>query len=168
MVSCKFCEGRCQKAGRQKNGQQKLYCKACKKYQQARYKYMAYKPEIVALIPKLKCESVGVRGVARILKIAENTVLKRIKLFADSIPKPPAPRARQEFEVDELRTYVGHKGDEYWVTYALNRSTGEVVDYIVGKRNKRTLRTVINTLRLSGAKRIYTDNLGIYCRFLPC
>jgi len=51
MVSCKFCEGKCQKAGRPKNGQQKLYCKACKKYQQARYKYMAYKPEIVALIP---------------------------------------------------------------------------------------------------------------------
>lgn len=114
---------------------------------------MAYKPEIVALIPNLKCESVGVRRVARILKIAENAVLKRIKQFADSIPKPPIPWARQEFEVDELRTYIGHKGDEYWATYALNLSTGEVVDYIVGKRNKRTLRSVINTLRLSGAKR---------------
>jgi len=66
----------------------------------------------------LKCEGVGIRGIERILKIAQNTILKRINLFADSIPKPPAPRVRQEFEVDELRIYVGYKGDEYWVTYA--------------------------------------------------
>lgn len=115
----------------------------------------------------MKCEGVGIRGIERILKIAENTILKRINLFADSIPKSPAPRVRQEFEVYELRTYVDHKGDEYWVIYALNRSTGDVVDYIVGKRNKQTLRTVINTLRLSGAKRIYTDNLEIYKSIMP-
>ncbi|MBN8879663.1 MAG: IS1 family transposase [Sphingobacteriales bacterium] len=166
-MNCKFCEAKCQKAGRQKNGQQKLYCKACKKYQQGHYRYKAYKPEIIALIPKQKCESVGIRGAARILKIANNTVLKHIKRIANSIPKPPIPLNQQEFEVDELRTFVGHKGNEYWVAYALNRSTGEVVDYIVGKRSKRTLSMIINTLLLSEVKRIYTDNLTTYKSLIP-
>lgn len=166
-MKCKFCEGTCQKAGRQKNGHQKFFCKACKKYQQQKYKYRAYEPEVTSMISKLKRESVGIRGVARILNIAVNTVLKYIKHIAVNIAKPPIPLAQQEFEVDELRTYVGRKGNEYWVVYALNRTTGEVVDYAVGKRSKRTLGMVVNTLLLSGVKRIYTDNLTTYKGLIP-
>jgi len=33
-MECQFCKGECQKAGRQKNGTQKHYCKRDKKYQQ--------------------------------------------------------------------------------------------------------------------------------------
>ncbi len=149
-MDCKFCKGKCQKAGYQKNGQQKLYCKGCKRYQQAAYMYRAYNIGVMPMIATLKCEGVGIRGVARVLKIAVNTVLKYIKKIAARIVKPPIPLSQQEFEVDELRTYVGHKRNEYWVCYALCRQTGKVIDYIVGKRSKRVLKMVVNTLLLSG------------------
>jgi IS1 family transposase len=63
-------------------------------------------------------------------------------------------------EVYELRTFIGNKQNQYWVAYALNRATGEVMDFVVGKRSKRTLRTIIRTLLLSGVCRINPDRLN--------
>ena len=166
-MNCKFCQCKCQKAGRQKNGSQKLYCKPCGKYQQAEYKNNAYKEEVRQMIPQLVRESVSIRGMARVLKISVNTVLIRIHRTANHIHKPPIAMYQAVVEVDELRTYVGNKENQYWIAYALNRATGKVVDFIIGKRTKRTLGMLINTLLLSGVRRICTDHLNIYRSLIP-
>jgi insertion element IS1 protein InsB len=62
--------------------------------------------------------------------------------------------------MDELRTYVKHKGNEHWVVYAICPQTKAVIDFIVGKRSKRTLKMVVNTLLLSGVETIKTDKLN--------
>ncbi|HSC39212.1 MAG TPA: IS1 family transposase, partial [Chitinophagaceae bacterium] len=159
--------GKCQKAGRQKNGAQKLYCKPCGKYQQAEYRNNAYKEEVRQMIPQLVRESVSVRGMARVLKIAVNTVLIRIHKTAKHIHKPPIAMHQAVIEVDELKTYIGRKANQYWVAYALNPATGKVVDFVIGKRTKRTLRMLINTLLLSGVRKICTDRLNIYQSLIP-
>ena len=136
-MECQYCAQTCRKAGKQKNGAQKLFCINCKKYQQTEYKYQACKPSVVSMIPKLLCESVGIRGIARILNIATTTVITKIISIAAAIPKPAIPCNRRVFEMDELRTYVGRKGNEYWVAYALCADTKQVIDFTVGKRSKR-------------------------------
>ncbi len=78
-MNCKFCNQSCYKWGKQKNGTQKLYCRNCKKYQQQEYKYAACNSKIDKQIANLVCESVSIRGIARILKIALATVIKKIK-----------------------------------------------------------------------------------------
>ena len=166
-MKCKFCDSDCRKAGRQKNGAQKLCCKACGKYQQLSYRNNACKKEVQVMIPQLVCESVSIRGIARVLKIAARTVVNGIRRIARGIKKPPIIMNQAAFEVDELYTYVGNKQNQYWVAYAINRTSGDVIDFIIGKRTKRTLRVLINTLLLSGVKRIYTDNLNIYRTLIP-
>ena len=74
---------------------------------------------------------------------------------------------RRSFELDELRTYVCKIENQYWIAYALCSDTKEVVDFIVGKRSKRTLRMIVNTLLLSGVKIIKTDKLNIYQFLIP-
>jgi len=59
------------------------------------------------MIPKLVCESVSIRGIARILKIALTTVIRKIKWIAEKIVKPPIPFSCRQIELDELRTYMG-------------------------------------------------------------
>ncbi len=166
-MTCKFCNHACQKAGKQKNGAQKLYCKLCRKYQQKTYRNRACCKDIKPMIFKLVCESVSVRGIARILNISVNTVQTDIKWAAKSIIKPPIRLHQETVEVDELRTFIGNKQNQYWIAYALNRKSGEVMDFIVGKRNKRTLRVLVNTLLLSGARKICTDQLNIYRSLIP-
>ena len=87
------------------------------------------------MISKLVCEGVSVRGISRILRVAINTVQKEIRWTGKSIVKPPIRLHQENIEVDELRTFIGNKRSPYWIAYALNRSTGEVTDFIVGRRN---------------------------------
>ena len=166
-MKCKHCNGNCQKAGKQKNGVQKLYCRACKKYQQLQYKYVAYNATTNTMIASLVCESVGIRGIARVLKIAINTVPSRIRKIASSIQKPLIPLRQAALQVDELRTYIKYKGNEYWIAYAYNKTTRKVIDFVVGKRSKRTLRILTNTLIIAETQKIYTDNLNIYQSLIP-
>ena len=71
------------------------------------------------------------------------------------------------YEVDELKTYIGNKDNECWVCLAVERQTGCVVDISVGRRTKKTLAKVLDTLKLSEAKKVYTDGLDIYRSLLP-
>jgi IS1 family transposase len=66
-----------------------------------------------------------------------------------------------------LRTYIGRKENQYWVAYVLCSETKQVIDFIVGKRSKRTLRMVVNTAVFSGVKTIKTDRLNIYLSLVP-
>ncbi|HCL06873.1 MAG TPA: IS1 family transposase [Chitinophagaceae bacterium] len=166
-MECKFCKKKCQKAGRQKNGIQKYYCKYCEKYQQGAYTYNACNAVTMELLPKLVCESVSIRGMARVMKIALSTVVKKLKYIADKIIKPPIPANCKEVELDELRTYIGRKENQYWVAYAICSQTKKPIDFVVGKRSKQTLATIVNTLLLSKVEKIRTDKLNIYRGLIP-
>ena len=52
------------------------------------------------------------------------------------VVKPPIRMRQAIVEVDELRTYIGNKQNQCWVAYAMNRATGEVLDFAIGKRSK--------------------------------
>jgi insertion element IS1 protein InsB len=165
-MNCRFCKGKCQKAGRQKNGAQKLYCRPCGKYSQVTYRYTAWHQDTSVLIRSLVCEGVGIRSIRRILQIGINTVVRRIVKMAGSMVAPQREQSAT-WEVDELWTYIGRKENEYWIAYALNRRTRQVVDFIIGKRTKATLKELIDRLLLSKPKVIRTDRLTIYQRIIP-
>ena len=91
-----------------------------------------------------------------------NTVIKITLKVAKQINKPAIPLNRHSFEMDELRTYIGKKDNQYWVAYALCSETKQVIDFTVGKRSKRVLRSVVHTLLFSGVEIVKTDRLNIY------
>ena len=68
----------------------------------------------------------------------------------------------QEYEVDELRTFVGNKKNECWVMYAINKTTKQVIDFVVGRRTKQHISKIIDTLNKLHPKRIFSDQLNIY------
>jgi transposase-like protein len=86
------------------------------------------------MIAKLICESVNMRGIARVLRISVNTVLARIKRIARTIERPVIAEHGPVFEVDELWTYIGRNDNEYWLAYALNKITRQVVDLLSTSR----------------------------------
>ena len=66
-----------------------------------------------------------------------------------------------------MMTFIGNKERRICITYALERQTKEVVSFSVGRRNKRTLGMVINTLLISDAKQIRTDKCPTYLSLIP-
>lgn len=166
MGNCRYWGGRSVKAGRQSNGHQKYKCKACGRFQQGTYTYNARQGNTDRWIIHLNRECCGIRSISRLLGISKTTVISRIKKLADGIRKPLIFMGKS-YEVDELKTYIKKKTKECWVCLAVERQTGTIVDLSVGRRTKKTLGKVVETLRLSEAKKVYTDGLEIYKSLLP-
>ena len=160
-IKCKFCNGKCIKNGFQSNGNQRYKCRVCQKRQQSDYGYNAYKSNINQNIILFTKEGLGIRSTARILKISATTLLKRIVSIARNITKPIISKGKS-YEVDELCTYIRHKKNYIWLVYALEKNSKTVVSFNVGKRTNKTLSRVLETLKLSEAKKIFTDRLKNY------
>lgn len=133
----------------------------CHKTRVENYVYKAYQPNINSDIIILTKEGLGIRSTARILKISTTTLLKRILLIAKNISKPIIIKGK-EYEVDEMCTYIGHKRNYIGLVYALERESKRVVGFNIGKRTNKTLNYVLDTLKLSDAKKIFTDKLRSY------
>ena len=158
-MTCKFCGGACIKNGYQENGKQRYKCKHCHRKQQADYSYQAYIPELNRTISEYIKEGVGIRGIARLLEISTTTLIRRIVSISKNITAPHVT-ANIEYEVDEIKTFVGRKKDHIRVVYALNCADKSVVCFSVGPRTNETLSKVAD--KLANARLIYTDKLRQY------
>ncbi|OXG07841.1 IS1 family transposase [Flavobacterium araucananum] len=160
-IKCSFCNGKCIKNGFQSNGNQRYKCCVCQKRQQSDYGYNAYKSNINQNIILFTKEGLGIRSTARLLKISTTTLLKRIVSIARKINQPIISKGKT-YEVDEMCTYISNKRNFIWLVYALDKNSRTVVSFNVGKRTNKTLSRVLDTLKLSEAKKIFTDRLKNY------
>lgn len=165
MKPCAHCSAKCIRKGTYK-GTQLLRCGTCLRYQRVQYRYGAWTSGVDDHIILYVREGCGIRSISRIMGIAVSTVIARIKWIASRLGPGPIPSGRS-YEVDELCTYVGNKKNRTWVAYAMDRANKHVVALCTGRRNKRTLRPLVNTLVLAHAKSIRTDALPLYHSIVP-
>ena len=78
----------------------------------------------------------GIRDIAEIATVSIGKILNTIQGSAYQLP--PKRQYYRKLEVDEFWTYVGKKKRKVWLIYAYDRSTGEIVAYVWGKRNLKT------------------------------
>ncbi|MCF6129100.1 IS1 family transposase [Flavobacterium sp. AS60] len=148
------------KNGFTKNRKQQYYCNCCYKRFIDFYTNNSYRVDDKIIIQLTK-EGLGIRSSARVLQISPTTLLKRIIAIAKRIPNQPIYMGKT-YEVDEMRCFVRNKKKQIWIVYALERTTKKIVSFAIGRRTKKTLQNVINTLLLSQPKTIYTDGLRHY------
>lgn len=164
-MNCRYCTKLCVRKGKQ-NDIQIYQCKNCFKYQRLNYKYQSKLIEDHQIVQLVK-EGCGIRSIARILTVSNSTVLRRILKIGKSMNRPTPISFGQTYQVDELFTYIGNKHNRVCIAYSLNPKTREVIDLVVGKRNKTNLSKVTSTLVLANAKEIITDKLPIYKDLIP-
>ena len=166
-IKCTNCATLAVKNGKQRNGKQRYYCKPCKISFQTSYSYKAYKTETNKNIYCLLKEGVGISSTARLLCISKTTVIKRIKYMASLISKPIFNEKNQYYEVDEMRVVVGCKKKEAWITYAINRHTKKVINFVVGRRTRKNISVITKTVLQLYPKMIFTDRLKTYKTLIP-
>jgi IS1 family transposase/transposase-like protein len=167
-MECIYCESKkLIKKGR-RNYKQRYQCKKCKKYQQDLYTYTLYREEDGYVISFLTSEGIGISSLSRFLKYSKPTIVRKIKDLSSKVKRPVLLERNQIYEVDEMKTYIRGCSDKHavWVTYALNRKTKQVVDFVVGSRTKETLDKVIKKVKLLNPSRIVTDNYVAYIKLI--
>jgi insertion element IS1 protein InsB len=137
------------------------------KYQRSTYQKVKIDCEKIELLIRLSKEGNSTSSISRLLYISKSSVQRKLTGLKNGIQSPVHEEQNLEYEIDELRTYTVKKNKECWVIYAINRSTGKVIDFVVGRRNKDNIRKVINTVLNLNPKKIYTDHLNIYPVLIP-
>jgi insertion element IS1 protein InsB len=166
MFNCKFCGKECIKKGWQCL-RQKLFCKSCKKYQQLTYSSHKINSDHQEEIFFWNKEGSSISSISRRIKFSKTTVCKTIKRMAKALVFSFPVEANCEYEVDELKTFVGNKKNEAWVMYALNKVTKRIITFVIGRRTKENLQKITDVLLGLNPKRIFTDKLLIYPLLLP-
>ncbi|WP_340064460.1 IS1 family transposase [Ascidiimonas aurantiaca] len=166
-MNCKNCgSSNCIKKGKRRE-KQRYYCKTCSCNFQSGYHYNAYHKNTDTLICSFLKEGCGIRSISRITRISKNTVLSRILKISKQIKPPMFSKSGCKFEVDELWSFVGHKKNVVWITYAIERETKKVIGFYVGGKSKLTIKPLVDTLLSLRPRRIYTDRLNIYPSLIP-
>lgn len=160
-MKCKKCNSVCVKRGFN-NSVQRLFCKSCKRYQQKTYTYRLCTESDEETIVKLNNIGVGINGISRFTGMSKANVVLKIKTIASKMKKEKIVEEQQEYEVDEMHTFMKCKSDSCYITYAINRKTRQVVDFVVGSRTKENIGKVIASLLALNPKRIFTDKLNVY------
>ena len=112
-------------------------------------------------------EGLGIRGIARVLRISITTVIERIKCIAQSINKTYAYVKNGIYEIDELWTFIISKSNETRITYSFDRENKKVIDFKVGARTKENLQKVTDGILLMNLKKVCTDGLNSYKSLMP-
>ena len=163
---CPYCGGSCIRYGKSNTGTQRFRCKSCKRTHVTAYLYRGCHPDVPKGVSSHLKEGCSIRSISRLLNISASTVLRMILRIANRINKPPVPVGK-EYELDELKTYIGTKRKPCWVAYAIRKDTRAVVDFTVGSRTSSSLKRIAGTLLLSAAKKVYTDKLPHYKSLIP-
>ena len=99
----------------------------------------------------------GVRDISVIEQISIKKVLS-VLVNSHRIITPKQAHY-DKLEVDEFWTYVGKKKNKVWLIYAYHRATGEIVAYVWGKRNIKTVNKLRDKLKSQGISHdaVYSD-----------
>ncbi len=71
-----------------------------------------------------------------------------------------------EVEMDEMWSYAGKKANQRWLWHAIDRVTGNVLAYVLGRRKDEVFLELKDLLEPFGITRFYTDDWGAYERHL--
>ncbi|HSX79894.1 MAG TPA: IS1 family transposase, partial [Candidatus Saccharimonadia bacterium] len=123
----------------------------------------------------------GVRDTARVLRISTDTVLRELRRKEAALESVNTAflrtrnpddiavaieRAGEDAEMDEMWSFVGHKGNPRWLWHAIDHHTGAVLAYVFGRRTDAVFLQLKALLEPFGLTRFYTDHWGAYKRHL--
>ncbi|MHC6202654.1 IS1 family transposase, partial [Breznakiellaceae bacterium SP9] len=150
-IRCPHCHSaKIVKNGKTHNGSQNYRCKECKHQFIADHekKYRGCLSWIVAMIKMMLIRGSGIRDIAEVLGISIGKVLSTLKNSRYEIK--PKKDHYDTLEIDEFWTYVGSKKHKFWLIYAYDRETSEIVAYQWGKRDRKTAEKLLDKIKTLG------------------
>lgn len=148
-VACPHCQkSKVVKNGHKKDGRQNFLCRYCGKQFVYSYLNKGADPKIKHLISSMLLRNCGIRDIAQVLRISPNSVLSHLIHQADLCRIIPKKKHYKSVQIDEHWSYVKHKKKgKRWLIYAYAPETDEVLGYVIGQRDIKTVKRLYQLLK---------------------
>lgn len=110
-------------------------------------------------------EGLGLRSIARYLKVSHVSILNWI--LKTEITVWTRPSKVKAIEVDEVYFYVGKKNKKRWLWLAVCRESKRILAHQIGKRDRPTVRKLLQKISYIECLRYYTDSHLSYKGLFP-
>ncbi len=85
----------------------------------------------------------SIRDCSTVFKVSQSSVLHRIKTVGESIKIKPSKKHYHKVLIDEMYSFVHHRGKKVWIFYAYAPETKEILAFTMGKRTIRQVRFLL-------------------------
>jgi insertion element IS1 protein InsB len=111
---------------------------------------------------------ISMNRIAFLLRVSAQSVLNWIRAFAKAHEEKPEPVGKTiVLELDEKWHYLKQKRRKLWNWKALDRDTGQQLDWECGRRDKATLKKMVKRLAQWDVKLYCTDQWATYASVIP-
>ena len=122
------------------NGKQKYACRTCGRQFVENPQNQAVNDETKDLIEKLLLEKISLAGIARVTGVSSEWLRNYVNKKYESVPRQihvkSKKKGRLTIQCDEMWSFVGNKGQKYWIWLAIDVDTREIVGVYIGSRDK--------------------------------
>ncbi|XHX81185.1 MAG: IS1 family transposase [Stenomitos frigidus ULC029] len=127
------------KNGTTRHGKQNYKCRDCERQFVEDPKWQRISDDTQATVKRMLLEKTPLAGIARSLQSSQSWLQQYVNAYYASVPQqvevqPKTPQ-RLTVQMDELWSFVDHKGNEQWVWLALDVETREIVGCHIGDRS---------------------------------
>jgi len=161
------------KNGTSHRGKQNYKCRDCGRQFVDDPQWQPKPKETKALVNRLLQEKIPLAGIARATEVSAswlqghaNAVYEAVPQTAAVIPKPKGPLTVQ---MDELWSFVDHKGNKQWVWLAMDAETREILGCYIGDRSRESAIALWQSIPAvyRQCAKVYTDFWEAYVTVIP-
>ena len=144
-----------------------------KQCQQCGYQFTRTTPRGKPLPMKINAvlwylSGVSMNRIAFLLRVSAQSILNWIRVFAKAHYEKPEPTGKTlVLELDEMWHYVNKKRQKLWIWKVLERDTGQLLDWECGRRDKATLKRLVDRIAPWDVRVYCTDKWGTYASVIP-
>ncbi len=111
---------------------------------------------------------ISMNRIAFLLRVSAQAVLIWIRALAQHYQEKPEPTGRTiVLQLDEMWHYLKTKRHKLWIWKALDRDTGQLLDWECGRRDKATLKKMVDRLAQWDVHLYGTDKWATYASVIP-
>lgn len=174
LPACSSCQSKdVVKNGRTRHDKQNYKCRDCGRQFVVNPQWRMISEETKGIIDRLLLEKLPLAGIARVLQISEpwlqQYVNQKYKQVDRTVQVRPKSKHPLKIQMDELWSFVDHKGEKQWVWLALDAQTREIVGVHIGDRSAASARALWQSMPpvYRQCALIYSDFWSAYESVLP-
>ena len=167
MGVCPQCQGERLVKNGSAAGKPKKRCKQCG------YQFTRATPRGKPLATKIHAvlwyvSGVSMHRIAFLLRVSTQAVRTWIRDVATHYDEKPAPTGRTIIlQRDEMWHDLKNKRGKLWMWKALDRDTGQLLDWECGRRDKKTIKKMVDRLAQWDVNMYCTDTWATYASLIP-